>query len=155
MSRLRKPKSSTKSPNKPSVDGLPKEKFNSNSLMVAIDDISSDLPPILPPKKSSIVVSLRKNRKKTSKTKLSTCPKKYPEYEIISEIGSGLNFQRKRFLALLEQAIRGNVSEIVVSTSDRFVRFGFNFFEWLFEQFGCKLLSLQKRKFKSGKQEKV
>jgi excisionase family DNA binding protein len=54
---------------------------------------------------------------------------KYPDYEIISDIGSGLNFNRKGFNSILESAIKGNISEIVVTHRDRLCRFGFGLIE--------------------------
>ena len=54
---------------------------------------------------------------------------KYPEYRIVKDIGSGLNFKRKGFNSILELSIRGNIEEIVVTNKDRLCRFGFEFFE--------------------------
>jgi excisionase family DNA binding protein len=54
---------------------------------------------------------------------------KYPDHEVISDIGSGLNFNRKGFNSILESAIRGNIEEIVVSHRDRLCRFGFDLVE--------------------------
>ncbi|WP_207714267.1 helix-turn-helix domain-containing protein [Scytonema sp. UIC 10036] len=42
---------------------------------------------------------------------------KYPGNECISEIGSGLNFQRKKFLGLIERVLLKQVSLIVVATT--------------------------------------
>lgn len=54
---------------------------------------------------------------------------KYPDHEIVSDIGSGLNFNRKGFNTILESAIRGNIEEVVVSHRDRLCRFGFDLIE--------------------------
>jgi predicted site-specific integrase-resolvase len=47
----------------------------------------------------------------------------YPEHEIISDIGSGLNFKRPGFLSLLDQCDEGIVSEVVCTHKDRLCRF--------------------------------
>jgi len=65
---------------------------------------------------------------------------RYPEHEIISDIGSGLNFKRKGFLTLLERVYEGNISEVVVLYKDRLCRFGFELLEFIFEKAGTKLL---------------
>lgn len=39
----------------------------------------------------------------------------YPEYEIISDIGSGLNWKRRGFVALLERIHTGGIEEVVVT----------------------------------------
>ncbi len=59
----------------------------------------------------------------------------YPNHLIVSDIGSGINFKRKGFNALLDQAIRGDIQEIVVTHRDRLCRFGFDFFERIIQQY--------------------
>jgi len=78
---------------------------------------------------------------------------KFPNYEVVSEIGSGLDFERTKFLSLLQRIISGNVSKVVVASQDRFSRFGFHFFTWLSSQFNCKLLALSSDKTRSQEQE--
>ena len=68
---------------------------------------------------------------------------KYPGCRVVSDIGSGINFKRKGFRAILEGLFRGAVQEVVVAKRDRFTRFGFDLFEWIFEQHGAQLLSDQ------------
>jgi len=53
------------------------------------------------------------------------------------DIGSGLNYQRKNFLVLMEMVERGEVSEIVIAHKDRLVRFGFEWFEKFCTDHGC------------------
>jgi excisionase family DNA binding protein len=54
---------------------------------------------------------------------------RYPEYEIIKDIGSGINFKRKGFVSILDSAVQGDISEIVVTHKDRLCRFGFELIE--------------------------
>ncbi len=79
--------------------------------------------------------------------------KQCPGHEVIKDIGSGINYKRPGFRGILEQLFKGNIEEVVVSTGDRFSRFGREFFEWIFEQFGAKLTILNSRKFKSSSEE--
>ena len=75
---------------------------------------------------------------------------KYPNYEVIQDIGSGLNFKRQGFRRILEQLFEKNIREVVISSADRFSRFGTReFFCWLFERFGGKLTILKNEKFSS------
>lgn len=60
--------------------------------------------------------------------------------EVISEIASGMNDQRKQFLRLVDMVLRGEVKTVVVSYKDRLTRFGFDFYKWLFEKNGCQIL---------------
>ncbi|QOV24368.1 IS607 family transposase [Anabaenopsis elenkinii CCIBt3563] len=79
---------------------------------------------------------------------------RYPEAEIISEVGSGLNFKRKKFLAILERIIDGDIQRVVVAHPDRLVRFGFELVRWLCTKFECELVVLNDRKL-SPEQELV
>lgn len=67
---------------------------------------------------------------------------RYPEHEIVKDIGSGLNFKRKGFKAILESAIKGDIEEIVVSYRDRLCRFGFELIEWIVSNGKGKILVL-------------
>jgi predicted site-specific integrase-resolvase len=73
---------------------------------------------------------------------------KYPDYKIVSDVGSGINYKRKGFKAILEQLFRRNIKEVVVAHRDRFSRFGFDFFQWMFQEFGAELISLDCKKQK-------
>lgn len=64
----------------------------------------------------------------------------YPNHEVYSDVGSGLNYKRKGFISILELSLQGNVEEVVVAHRDRLCRFGFEFFEWFFKQTRGKLL---------------
>lgn len=66
--------------------------------------------------------------------------------EIIEEFGSGLNYNRKRWNALLEDALSGKIDAIIVSHRDRFVRFGFDFFERLCTRCGAQIIVVQNEK---------
>ncbi len=67
---------------------------------------------------------------------------KFPDHELITDIGSGINFKRKNFNLIISELIKGNVAEVVVSSRDRFVRFGYEFFNDLFNKYNSKLTSI-------------
>lgn len=77
----------------------------------------------------------------------------YPTYEVIKDIGSGINFKRPGFLKLFERAISKDFSELVVAHRDRLSRFGFDFIQWLFNQYGIKVLVHDSENFKTPEQE--
>ena len=70
----------------------------------------------------------------------------YPGCEVITEIGSGLNFRRKKLNTILERVIAGDIQCLVVAHKDRLARFGFELIEWLCEKFDCKLVVLYQQK---------
>jgi putative resolvase len=79
---------------------------------------------------------------------------KYPNHEIIKDIGSGINFKRKGLKTILEQAVKGNIGQIVVTHKDRLCRFGFDLIENIITQFNGEILVLD-HKEASKEQELV
>lgn len=67
---------------------------------------------------------------------------RYPGHEIISDIGSGLNWKRKGFVTLLERVYSKGIEEVVVTRKDRLCRFGSELVEWIFEKNGTRLMVL-------------
>jgi len=57
----------------------------------------------------------------------------------MEDIGSGLNYERKNFVRLMEMVERGEVSEIVIAHKDRLVRFGYEWFLKFCGDHGCHL----------------
>ena len=49
--------------------------------------------------------------------------------ENLFDIGSGLNYERKNFLKILELVEQGKIEKIIIAHKDRFVRFGFDYFQ--------------------------
>lgn len=78
-------------------------------------------------------------KKTTSKLKWNTNGQQYPGCKCLSEIGSGLNFKRKKFIQLMEQVARKEVRKIVVGHKDRLCRFGFDFVEWFCNINDCSI----------------
>ena len=66
----------------------------------------------------------------------------YPKAEIISDIGSGLNFKRKGLRTILDRLLHGDKLKIVVATRDRLCRFGFELIQYLVEQNGGEIVVL-------------
>ena len=60
--------------------------------------------------------------------------------EWYSDIGSGLNFSRDKFNEILKLVENGQVKTIIVAHKDRFVRFGFEWFEKFCLNHGCEIL---------------
>lgn len=84
---------------------------------------------------------------------INFCKQQYPDHSVVTDIASGLNWKRKGLQAILEQAIKGTVSEVVVAHRDRLCRFGFELLEWLFKVCNVKLHVLQSDTGKSSDSE--
>lgn len=61
---------------------------------------------------------------------------RYPDAEFISDVASAFNFKRKGLQTILESAVRGNPTHVVVATKDRLARSGFELIRWLIELSG-------------------
>ena len=55
----------------------------------------------------------------------------YPEHEIISDIGSGINFKRPGLKKIIDYALAGNLEQLVVAYKDRLCRIGYDLIEYL------------------------
>jgi putative resolvase len=74
--------------------------------------------------------------------------------EFIEEVGGGLNFRRKRFLALMDEIGRREVRMLILAHRDRLTRFGFEWFEHYAQTHGCEVLVLNQERL-SPEQEMV
>ena len=59
-----------------------------------------------------------------------------------SEIASGMNEDRKSFNKIIEDVCQNKISKIYITYKDRLTRFGFKYFERLFEKYGCEIVVL-------------
>ena len=94
-----------------------------------------------------------KKQENDLKRQIEYLQKLYPEYKVISDIGSGLNFNRKGFCKLLEAIITGTVAEVVVAYKDRLCRFGYEMFENLCKHFSTTITIVDYNNDKSSTQE--
>lgn len=67
---------------------------------------------------------------------------RYPQADVVSDIGSGLNFKRKGLNTILVRLLRGDKLTLVVTHRDRLARFGFELIEFLIQENGGKLVVL-------------
>ena len=61
--------------------------------------------------------------------------KKYENYEIIEDIGSGINFNRKGLRKIIKLGIEGKINKLVVAYKDRLTRFGFELLEDIIKEY--------------------
>ena len=66
--------------------------------------------------------------------------------ECIEEFGSGLNDNRKKWNKLLEEVMEQKIKTIIVTHKDRFIRFGFDWFEKLCLKYDTQILIVKNEK---------
>jgi predicted site-specific integrase-resolvase len=67
---------------------------------------------------------------------------RFPNHRVVTDIGSGINFNRKGLRSIIELATKGAVSEVVVAYRDRLCRFAYELVEWFLRIHEVKLLVL-------------
>ena len=61
------------------------------------------------------------------------------QFEIITDIGSGINYNKKRLNRLIDMVTNSEVERIVVLYKDRLIRFGYELIENLCDRFGTTI----------------
>ena len=80
----------------------------------------------------------------------------YPNYEIISDIGSGLNFKRKGLEKIIDMAIKGEIEEVVITYKDRLARFGYELIEMILNKYSkAKITIINQDKYQTADEELV
>lgn len=67
---------------------------------------------------------------------------KFPEAQLIKDVGSGLNWKRPGFCRLVEKICREEVSRVVVTYRDRLCRFGVELLEQVCKEHNCKIITV-------------
>ena len=82
---------------------------------------------------------------------------KYPEHEIIEDIGSGINFNRRGLRKIIDLAIDGEIEEVVVAYKDRLTRFGYDLTEDIINKYSGGIIVVENNKEvkKEAKEELV
>lgn len=60
--------------------------------------------------------------------------------QCIEDFGSGLNYNRKKWNKLLDDVMGNRIKTIIITNKDRFIRFGYDWFEKFCEKFNTKII---------------
>ena len=77
-------------------------------------------------------------KRQTENMRNYLCAKGY-KFEIITDIGSGINYNKVGLNILLDKVIKGEVDKVVVLHKDRLLRFGFELVENLCKRYGTSI----------------
>ena len=78
----------------------------------------------------------------------------YPMHEMISDIGSGINFNRNGLNKIIEYAIKGEINTLVIAYKDRLARFGYELIEMLINKYSNgKIIILNKTEEETPQEE--
>ena len=74
-------------------------------------------------------------QKEDLKRQIEVMKKLYPTFELISDIGSGLNLNRIGLKTIIDYAIKGEIEILVIAYKDRLARFGYDLIERLIKDY--------------------
>ncbi len=60
--------------------------------------------------------------------------------EVIEDYGSGLNYNRKKWNKLIDECMLNEIDTIYITHKDRFIRFGYSWFERFLSKFNVKII---------------
>ena len=73
--------------------------------------------------------------------------KLFPKYEIIEDIGSGLNLNKRGIRRIIKMSIEGKINELVIAYKDRLTRFGYDLIENIIKEYSNgRIIVLNKQK---------
>ena len=75
-------------------------------------------------------------------------------FEIISDIGSGINYKKKGLQELIRRISQNQIEKVVVLYKDRLLRFGFELIEYITSLYNCEIEIIDNTE-KSEQQELV
>ena len=79
--------------------------------------------------------------------------KGYRVIDVLSDVASGLRADREGLLRLLDYVVNRQVDVIVMTYRDRLTRFGFEYLEYLFRQYGVRVEAVLGEEPKEAHQE--
>lgn len=59
---------------------------------------------------------------------------------VFEDVGSGLNYNRNKWNKLLEDCMLGTIKTIIIAHKDRFIRFGYQWFEQFLKSNGVEII---------------
>ena len=66
--------------------------------------------------------------------------------EVLTDIGSGLDYNRKNWNELIDACVNGEISTIIIVHKDRFIRFGYDWYEKFLKRYGVDIVVVNNEK---------
>lgn len=93
------------------------------------------------------------DRKEDLERQVEFLQSKYPEYEVITDIGSGINFKRKGLKKIIKLAIENELNEVVVTYKDRLCRIGYDLIEFILKDYSNAKITIENTEEKNINEE--
>jgi putative resolvase len=96
------------------------------------------------------------NQKDNLSRQIEYLRNKYPNHKLITDIGSGINLNRRGLRKIIDMAIIGKLNEVVIVHKDRLCRFGYELIEDLINKYSNgKIIIIEKIEDKEPREELV
>jgi len=80
---------------------------------------------------------------------------KYPEHEILSDIGSGINFNRPNLKKIINYAIKNELKSLVIAYKDRLCRIAYELIENIVKEYSECEIKIENEENKSPEEEVI
>ncbi len=94
-------------------------------------------------------------QKEDLKRQIEYMKNKYPTYEKISDIGSGINLNRDGLKKIIDYGINGEIEIVVVSYKDRLARFGYELIERIIKEYSRGEIKIENKKEEETPEEEI
>jgi putative resolvase len=81
--------------------------------------------------------------------------KKYPDYELLFDIGSGINFKRTNLKKILKYAINNKLESLVIAYKDRLCRIAYELIETILKEYSNCDIIIENEEDKSPEEELI
>jgi len=78
---------------------------------------------------------------------------KYPNHEILYDIGSGINFNRPNLKKIINYGINKKLEELVIAYKDRLCRIGYELIEYMLKEYSNTKIIIVNDEIKSPEKE--
>lgn len=119
------------------------------------DNMMGDINEYLESKKKNICycrVSTH-GQKEDLERQIKYMKEKYPKYELITDIGSGINFKRKGLNEIIDYSLKKEIGNVVVAYKDRLCRIGYDLIENLIEKIGGGKIIIENKQDETAEEE--
>ena len=93
------------------------------------------------------------DRKEDLERQVKYLSDKYPDYEVVTDIGSGINFKRPGLQKIIDIAIKDQLNSVVVTYKDRLCRIGYDLIEHILSKYSNAAIIVENKTVASAQTE--
>lgn len=93
------------------------------------------------------------SQKKELENQIKYMSKKYPNHEILYDIGSGINFNRHNLNKIINYGIKNELEELAIAYKDRLCRIGYELIENILIEYSNTKIIIENDEIKSPEEE--